>query len=146
MLVLAAVTVVRARLEPAAPRVPRASVRIDTVQEGELLRGARPRHAPAAQYPLIAAQTDGRVERVIVRPGAVVEPDTVLVEMSNPDPQEQTAKARYDLEAAETQLAEMELKLRSGQLNQRAALTTARAEYESALLRFGQSDRQHEPR
>ena len=85
VLVLAVVTVLLARLEPAAPSVPRASVWIDTVQEGELLRQVR---GPGTLVPRnirwIAAQTDGRVERVIVRPGAAVDPDTVLVEMSNP--------------------------------------------------------------
>ena len=136
VLLLAAITLVLARLEPAAPSVARASVWIDTVEEGEMLRQVR---GPGTLVPRnirwIGAQTDGRVERVIVRPGAAVEPDTVLVEMSNPELKEKTDDARYSLEAAEAELAEMELALAGDLLNQRAALAVARAEYESARLK-----------
>src|SRR5262245_11911437 len=110
LLLVVLVTVGLARLEPAAPSVPRASVWIDTVQEGEMLRQVR---GPGTLVPRgirwIAAQTDGRVEVVVVRPGAMVEADTVLVEMSNPELMEKTEEARYTLEAAEAELAEMEL-------------------------------------
>ena len=136
LLVLVLVTVGLARLEPAAPSVPRASVWIDTVQEGEMLRQVR---GPGTLVPRnirwIGAQTDGRVEVVVVRPGAIVEADTVLVEMSNPELMEKTDEARYTLEAAEAELAEMELELAGELLDQKAALAVARAEYESARLR-----------
>ena len=136
LLVLVLVTVGLARLEPAAPSVPRASVWIDTVQEGEMLRQVR---GPGTLVPRnirwIGAQTDGRVEVVVVRPGAIVEADTVLVEMSNPELMEKTDEARYTLEAAEADLAEMELELAGELLDQKAALAVARAEYESARLR-----------
>jgi HlyD family secretion protein len=134
-LVLLAVTVGLARLEPAAPTVPRASVWVDTVQEGEMLRQVRgPGTLVPREIRWIGAQTDGRVERVVVRPGAVVEPDTVLVEMSNPDLVQQTEEARYALEASKAELAEMELQLHSQQLDQRAAFAVARAEYQGAQL------------
>jgi len=133
--VLVAVTIGLSRLEPAAPTVPRASVWVDTVQEGEMLRQVR---GPGTLVPRgvrwIAAQTDGRVERVVVRPGALVEADTVLVEMSNTDLKEQTEEARYALEAAEAELVEMRLQLHSEQLDQRAALAVASAEFEGAHL------------
>ena len=136
LLVLVLVTVGLARLEPAAPSVPRASVWIDTVQEGEMLRQVR---GPGTLVPRnirwIGAQTDGRVEVVVVRPGAIVEAGTVLVEMSNPELMEKTDEARYTLEAAEAELAEMELELAGELLDQKAALAVARAEYESARLR-----------
>jgi HlyD family secretion protein len=82
----------------------------------------------------IAAQTDGRVERILVRPGAVVDPDTVLVELSNPDLVQQAEEARYALEAAEAEFIETELRLSSQQLDQRASLSVAHVEYESARL------------
>jgi HlyD family secretion protein len=129
------VTAGLARLEPAAPTVPRASVWVDTVRAGEMLRQVRgtgtlvPR-----EIRWIAAQTDGRVERIVARPGAVVEPDTVILELSNPDLVQQTEEARYALEAAEAEFTETELALRGQQLDQRAALAVARAEFESARL------------
>lgn len=135
LVLLAIATVAISRLEPAAPSVPRASVWIDDVERGEMLRQVRgtgtlvPR-----EIRWIAAQTDGRVERVVVRAGAVVEPDTVLVEMSNPDLVQQTEEASFALEAAEADLTEMKLQLRSQQLDQRAALAAVRADYEGARL------------
>lgn len=135
VLVVAAVTVAVGRLEPAAPGVARASLWIDTVREGEMLRQVR---GPGVLVPReirwIAAQTEGRVERILVRPGATVTPDTVLVELSNPDLMRQAEEARYQLEAARAELAEVELRLRSQQLDQRAALARAQAEYERARL------------
>lgn len=123
------------RLEPAAPSVPRASVWVDSVREGEMLRQVRgPGKLVPREIRWIPAQTAGRVERVIVRPGAVVEPDTVLVEMSNTELLQQTEEARFALEAAEADLADTELRLRTQQLDQRAALGVARAEYEGARL------------
>lgn len=135
VLLVIAASIALARLEPAAPSVARASVWVDTVREGEMLRQVRgPGTLVPREIRWIAAQTDGRVERILVRPGAEVEPDTVLVELSNPDLVQQTEEARYALEAAEAEFIETELRLRSQQLDQRAALAVARVEYESARL------------
>ena len=133
--VLAVVTFFLAGLEPAAPSVSRASVWVDTVREGEMLRQVRgPGTLVPREIRWIAAQTAGRIERVLVRPGAAVEPETVLAEMSNPDLMRQAEEARYELEAAKAELTEFELKLRSEQLDQRAAVAAASAAYEGARL------------
>jgi HlyD family secretion protein len=71
---------------------------------------------------------------VIVRAGAVVEPDTVLAELSNPDLMRQAEEARYGFEAAKAEFAEFELTLRSEELDQKAAVAQARAQYEAARL------------
>jgi len=85
VLLVLIVSVVVARLEPAAPSVARASVWIDNVREGEMLRQVRgPGTLVPREIRWIAAQTTGHVERVVVKPGAVVAADTVLVEMTNP--------------------------------------------------------------
>jgi HlyD family secretion protein len=128
-------TVGLARLEPAAPSVARASVWIDTVREGEMLRQVRgPGRLVPREIRWVPAQTAGRVERVIVRPGALVEPHTVLVEMSNTDLLQQTEERRFALEAAEADYADVELRLKVQQLDQRAAVGVAHAEYEGARL------------
>jgi HlyD family secretion protein len=134
-LLLTLVTIGLARLEPAAPSVARASVWIDTVRQGEMLRQVRgPGTLVPREIRWIAAQSAGRVERIIVRPGAVVEADTVLVELSNPDLMREAEEARYELEAAKAELTELELSLRSAQLDQRAAVASARVAYEGARL------------
>jgi HlyD family secretion protein len=135
VLLVVIVSVVVARLEPAAPSVARASVWIDNVRQGEMLRQVRgPGTLVPREIRWIAAQTTGHVERVIVKPGAVVAADTVLVEMTNPDLMRETDEARFALDAALAELAEMKLTLKSQQLDQRAALASARTEYESARL------------
>jgi HlyD family secretion protein len=135
VLLLGAALMGVSRLEPAAPSVPRASVWIDTVREGEMLRQVRgPGKLVPKEIRWIAAQTAGRVERVVVRPGAIVTPDTILVEMSNTDLMQQTEEARFTLDAAEADLTDTELRLKGQQLDQRAALGVARAEYEGARL------------
>jgi HlyD family secretion protein len=83
----------------------------------------------------ISAQTAGRVERILVRPGAAVEPDTVIVELSNTDLQQQTEEARFALAAAEADLVDTEVRLKSQQLDLKAAVGIAGAEYEGARLR-----------
>jgi HlyD family secretion protein len=82
----------------------------------------------------IAAQTDARVDRILLRPGAAVQPGSVLIEMSNPDLQQQAEAALYDLKAAEADLTDAQLQLRDQQLDRRASLAAARADYESAQL------------
>ncbi len=133
--VLVAITVGLAQLEPAAPSVERDTLWIQPVKQGEMLRQVRgPGTLVARDIRWISAQSAGRVERVIVRPGAVVEPDTVIVELSNPDLMRQAEEARYALEAGKAELTELELNLRSQQLDQRAAVASARAAYEGARL------------
>jgi HlyD family secretion protein len=135
VVVLIVITVGLSQLEPAAPTVARASVWVDTVRQGEMLRDVRGSGTlePRAMR-WIGSQSDGRVERVIVKPGAVVEPDTVLVEMTNPDLMQQAEDARYAYEAAQAEFDEFKISLLNQQLDQRANLAAAQAEYEGAKL------------
>jgi HlyD family secretion protein len=134
-LLLVAVTIGLARLEPAAPSVVRDTQYIDTVRRGEMLRQVRgPGTLVLRDIRWIGAQSAGRVDRVIVRAGAVVEPDTILVQLSNPDLMSEAEKGGYALEAAKAEQAELELTLRSQELDQKAALAQARAQYEGARL------------
>ncbi len=133
--VVIALTLGLSALEPAAPSVSRASVWVDSVRQGEMLREVRgPGTLVPKEIRWIAAQTDGRVERILVRPGAVVEPDTIIMEMSNPDLVQQTEEARLQLDAAEAEYTETSLRLQNQQLDQRASLALATADYESARL------------
>ncbi len=133
--VLVAVTVGLSQLEPAAPTVDGDTLYTGTVEEGEMLINVRgPGTLKARQILWVAAQSAGRVDRIVARPGTVVEPDTVLVEMSNPDLMRQAEEARYELEAAKAELTEFDLNLRSQELDQKAAVAAARAAYEAARL------------
>src|SRR5881394_348550 len=135
VLVIGVATLGVMRLEPAAPSVARGSVWVDSVRQGEMLREVR---GPGTLVPRtirwIGAQTEGRVERVVVRPGATVAADDVLVEMSNPELVQETEEARYAVVQADAELAELKLTLENKQLDQRAALASAQAEYEGQRL------------
>jgi HlyD family secretion protein len=135
VLVIGVATLGLMRLEPAAPTVSRASVWIDSVRQGEMLREVR---GPGTLVPRvirwIGAQTEGRVERVVVRPGATVTADTVLVEMTNPEAVQEAEEARYAVVQAEAELSELKLTLENKQLDQKAAVAGAQAEYEGARL------------
>ncbi len=134
-LVLAASTVGLSRLEPAAPSVERASVWIDTVKQGQMLREVRgPGTLEPHEIRWIPAQTDARVERILVRPGAVVKPDTVIVEMSNGDLLQKSEAAKFALEAAKADLAEKKIQLQGQQLDQRATIAEVESQYKSAKL------------
>ena len=135
MLLATGVGVSLARLERSAPAVPRASLWVDTVREGEMVREVRGAGVLVPKdIRWISAQTAGRIDRVIVRPGTPVDADTVLVEMSNPDLLQQADEARFQLGAAQAQFTEMQLQLTSQRLDRRAALAVARTNNEGAQL------------
>ena len=103
------------RLKPAAPVVERASVWIDTVKRGPLVREVRGtgRLVPE-DLRWIPAAAEGRVERIRLAPGAPVTPDTVILDLSNPALAQAVRDAALQVRAAEAQLA-----------NRRAELDTA---------------------
>ncbi|MCB1636693.1 MAG: HlyD family efflux transporter periplasmic adaptor subunit, partial [Xanthomonadales bacterium] len=124
-----------ASLEPAAPRVERASVWTDTVKRGEFLRQVR---GPGTLVPVeirwIAAETNARVERILVKPGAQVQTDTVLLELSNPEVADQLLAARSAVAAAEADFAARRITLESQLLDQRANLAGFEADHAGARL------------
>jgi len=130
---LTVMTVGMSRLGPAAPTLERASVLLDTVERGEMLREVRAigTLVPEDQR-LVPALTAGRVERVLVRPGARVEPNTLLLEMSNPDVQLEALDAERQLKQAEADLASQRATLEGQRLAAEATVAAARLEHRNA--------------
>jgi HlyD family secretion protein len=127
---LVLVSVGLARLEPAAPEVERATLYIDTVTLGPFVREVRGNGSLVPEdIRWIPALTEGRVERVVVLPGAVVEPDTVLLELTNPDLEARTREAELALVAAEADLAALEVQLDNARLDQQAQSAAVRATF-----------------
>ncbi|MGH7664437.1 MAG: HlyD family secretion protein [Gemmatimonadaceae bacterium] len=130
---VALVTVALGRLEPAAPSVERATLWVDTVERGTMVRQVR---APGTLVPeqirWIPAVTGGRIEQIHVRPGTAVEPQTVLLEMTNPDVQLEALAAQQQLTSAEAALITLRTALEAQRLNQKATVATVRADYEEA--------------
>ena len=113
-------------LKPAAPRVDRASVWIDSVQKGPLVIEVR---GPGTLVPerirYISAVTAGRVERRLAEPGQEVHPETVLLELSNPDVQLEALESERQLTAAQADRVNLETNLETQRLNQEAAVAAA---------------------
>lgn len=124
------------RLKPAAPSVERSTVWIDTVKRGEMLRQVRGLGTLVPEeIRWIPAVTEGRVERRVIEPGAEVQPETVILELSNPDVELAALEAESQLRAAQAQLTELEVRLESQRLDQAANAARVRADYHQAKMR-----------
>ena len=133
--VLAVITVGLARLKPAAPSVSRATVWVDTVKRGPMLRQVRGLGTLVPEeFRWIPAQTEGRVERILIRPGTVVKPDSIVLEMSNQELENSASDAEWQLKAAEADFTNTKVKLESQLLDQKAAFVTTEANAKQAKL------------
>jgi HlyD family secretion protein len=129
------VTIGLSRLEPAAPTVEKGTVWVDTVKRGPMLRQVRGTGTLVPEeIRWIPATTDGRVERIVVLPGKVVQPDTILLELSNPTLNVAASDAASELAAAEAEFTNLKVQLQSQLLTQRAAAANVQAEYRQAAL------------
>jgi len=143
LLVLVGLTVGVARLKPAAPTVEHATIWTDTVKRGSMLRQVRglgtlvPNHEDVRQIP---AETEATVLQIIKLPGSLVEPDTILVVMSNPQLEQEAVDAQLQVKAAEAEYQSLKVKLDSDLMTQRAGAATVNADYNEAQ-RQAQTDK-----
>lgn len=135
VLALAGVTIGLSQLQPAAPTVERGSVWTDTVKRGEMLRLVRGNGTLVPeQIQFVQSETGGRVVRILIKPGAEVTPDSILMELSNPELKQAAFDAEYQLRAGEAQLTKLKVQLESDRLTQKATLATLKADAEQAEL------------
>lgn len=137
VVVIGAVTACLARLKPAAPVVEKSSVWTDTVKRGEMLREVRGNGTLVPEdvrwIPTINA---GRVEQILVLPGAAVETNTVIVKLSNPEVEQAAFDVEWQLKGAEAELANLRVQLKTDKLAQKKAVASAEADYTNAKLEF----------
>lgn len=128
-------TIALSKLKPAAP-----SVEWGTVWPGEVKRGDIPRNVRGIgtlvpeDIRWIPAATNGRIEKRLVKPGANVKADTVIIEMSNPELERDALDAQTQLRAAEAELANQKVQLQSNRLNQESQAASVRSDYQQAKL------------
>ncbi|UFP97211.1 HlyD family secretion protein [Gloeobacter morelensis] len=124
-----------ANLKPAAPAVERSAVWIDTVRRGTLIRQVRGLGTLVPEkIRRIPARSEGRVEGILVRPGATVAPETVLVKLANPELEQSAIDAKLQLKAAEAELTNLRVQTAGQLLTQRAALAAIQSDYRQAEL------------
>jgi HlyD family secretion protein len=135
VLLVGAATLGLSRLRPAPPTVDRATVWVDTVKRGSMLREVRGLGTLVPEeIRWIPAQTEGRVDRILIRPGAVVKSDTVILELSNPELQRDVLDAEYQLKGAEADYASLKVQMASELLNQKAVEAGVASEHKQASL------------
>ena len=129
------VTVALSRLKPAAPTVDRSTVWIDAVKRGPMVRQVRGLGTLVPEeIRWLAAATEGRVEKIIIRPGAKVEADTNILEMSSPELEQAAHDAESKAKAAEAELTSLRATLQRELLDQEATTARVHSEYEQAKM------------
>lgn len=135
VVVLAGVTFLVMRLKPASPTVDRSVVWTDTVKRGPMVRQVRglgtlvPREDAIRQIP---AQTEATVVRILTLPGSIVKPETVLLELSDPQATQQALDAELSLKEARADLSNVKVKVQSDLMAQKSAAATVNADYNQA--------------
>jgi HlyD family secretion protein len=135
VLIIVLVSVVLGQMKPAAPTVERATVWVDTVKRGPMVRQHRGLGTLVPEDTRwLPATTEGRVERIVLRAGAQVTPSSVILELSNPQVEQEALNARLALQAAEANLANQRVQLQNELLTQQAGAATVSADYTQARL------------
>jgi HlyD family secretion protein len=135
LLAVVLVSVGLSRLKPAAPTVERAVVWPDTVKRGPMVRQVRGLGTLTPEdIRWIPATTQGRVEKIILRPGTRVTSNDVILELTNPQLEQQLQDATLKLQAAEAGLANTKVQVNNDLLQQRAGSADIEANYNKAKM------------
>jgi len=125
------------QLKPAAPGVEMATLWPDTVKRGEMVRQHRGLGTLVPEEIVqVPATQEGRVERRYFLPGVTVSPDTVLLELSNPELQTAAVDAEWQVKAGEATLQDLKVRLESQRLEQKARVAQVGSERTQARLKY----------
>jgi HlyD family secretion protein len=135
LLVVVLVSVGLSRLKPAAPTVERAVIWPDTVKRGPMVRQVRGLGTLTPEdIRWIPATTQGRVEKIILRPGTAVKPDNVILELTNPQLEQQLQDAELKLAAALAGLENLKVQLQNDLLQTQATGAEIEANFNKAKM------------
>jgi HlyD family secretion protein len=133
------ITMGLSKLKPAAPGVEMSTLWPDSVKRGPMLRQVRGLGTLVPEDTmLITARTDGRIDRILIRPGAQVRPDSVVMMLSSPDLQNTLLTAEFALKGAEADYENLKVTLQKSLLDMQAGAAQVEADYNTAKL---QADR-----
>jgi HlyD family secretion protein len=135
VLALIVITVALSHLKPAVPSVDRSTVWVDTVKRGPMVREVRGLGTLVPEeIRWIPANTEGRVEKIVVRPGTQVKADTVILELSSPELEQAAHDAESKLKAAEAEFTTLQAKLQGDLLDQESNTARVHSEYQQARI------------
>jgi len=123
------------KLKPAAPSVELSTLWPGTVERGPMLREVRGLGTLVPEDTmLITATTDGRVQRILVKPGTPVKADTVVMIMTSPELDTALLDAEFAMKAAEADYKNLEVTLHKTLLDLRSVAAQSSADYNTAKL------------
>ena len=131
------ISVVLYRLKPAAPTVERATMIIDTVKQGEfrVTRRGLGQLVPE-EISVVPAQISGRVIKRNMLAGTNVTPDTVIIELTSPEVQQQLMAAELEFKSAESAYENRKVDLEANLLTQKSQAASIESQYQQAKLQF----------
>ncbi len=123
------------RLKPAAPSVERSTIWTDTVKRGPMLREVRGLGTlvPETIW-VIPAATDGRVEKRYLLPGTPVKANTVILDLTNPQLQQEALDAEYQLKGAEASYEQTKAQLQNQLMDKRTQAASISSQYRTAEM------------
>ena len=133
--IVGGVSVFLSKLQPRAQSVERATMIIDTVKQGEFVVTRRGLGMLVPEnISVVPAETSGRVIERKVLPGIKVTSDTVIMELSSPEVQQQLQDAELQYKAAESAYKNREVDLQSQLLTQKSQAAAIDSQYQQAKL------------
>ncbi|HSR51638.1 MAG TPA: HlyD family efflux transporter periplasmic adaptor subunit [Acidobacteriota bacterium] len=129
------ITYYLSQLEPAAPSVDQATLWTDRVRKQDLVvkvRGAGTLVPEEERF--VPATVSGRIEVIHVKPGVALQPDTVILELSNPELERDEVDARLRYGAAKANYRNLEVQLQQQLLQNKASAAQISADYERASM------------
>ena len=134
---IAGITYGLTKMKPAAPTLDRSTAVIATVKRGEMVREVSGNGTLVPQVTRwIPAPADGRVEKILVQAGMDVNAGTVIVELSNPQMEQQAIDAEYQVKTAEAEAENLRVRLDSDSMTQQSQIASINAEYRQAKLQL----------
>src|SRR5271154_1095249 len=135
LLVVVLVTAALSRLKPAAPTVDRSTVWTDTVKRGPMLREVQGLGTLVpGTIRFVPAAMDGSVERRYLLPGVPAKENTIILDMSNPQLQQEALDAEYQVKGAEAALEQSKAQLQNQLMDKRTQEASISSQYRTAEM------------
>jgi len=142
LMLIGGVTYGLSKLRPAAPTVERATIWTDDVKRGPMLverRGLGTLVPEDIRW--IPAQTDAHVDKWVLRPPAIVKPNSIIMELSDPTVQKDAVDAEYQLKGAEADYNNLKVQVNSDLMSQKATEASVRSDYEQARIQHNSDEK-----
>jgi HlyD family secretion protein len=136
LVVVGGLTLGLSKLKPAAPSVEKSTLWTDAVKRGPMLRQVRGLGTLVPEEILwVPAVNEGRVDKILLRPGAQVREKTILMVLSNPELELAAEDLKWQVKAAEANMKDLRVKLETAKLDLRAAVARVESEFVQAKLK-----------